>query len=35
VVRSVDQVLGKNLALTIAGPAGARAIRLDRGIIFR
>jgi hypothetical protein len=35
VVRSVDQVLGQNLALIVAGPAGAGAIRLDRGIIFR
>ena len=35
VVRAVDQVLGKNLSLTIAGPAGAGAIRLDRGIVFR
>jgi len=35
VVRSVDQVLGKPLALTVAGPAGAGAIRLDRGILFR
>lgn len=35
VVRSVDQVLGKSLAVTIAGPAGSRAIRLDRGIVFR
>ncbi len=35
VVRSADQVLGKSLALTIAGPAGAGAVRLDRGIVFR
>jgi len=35
VVRSVDQVLGKSLVLTIAGPAGAGSIRLDRGIVFR
>jgi hypothetical protein len=35
VVRSVDQVLGKSLSLTIIGPAGSRAIRIDRGIVFR
>ena len=35
VVRSADQVLGKNLALTIAGPAGAGEIRIDRGLVFR
>lgn len=35
VVRSVDQVFGQNLALIVAGPAGAGSIRLDRGIIFR
>lgn len=34
-VRSVDQVLGKNLSVAIAGPAGSRAIRLDHGIVFR
>ena len=35
VVRAVDQVLGKNLTVTVAGPAGTRPIRLDRGIVFR
>lgn len=35
VVHAVDQVLGKNLAMTIAGPAGSPPIRLDRGIVFR
>jgi hypothetical protein len=35
VVRSVDQVLSKPLSLTVAGPAGSRAIRLERGILFR
>jgi hypothetical protein len=35
VVRSVDQVLGRSLTLTVAGPVGAGAIRIDRGIVFR
>lgn len=35
VVRSVDQVLGKPLSLTVAGPEGSRAIRIDRGVTFR
>lgn len=35
VVHAVDQVLGKNLAMTVAGPAGSQPIRLDRGIVFR
>ena len=35
VVRSVNQILRKRLAVTIAGPAGAGAIRLDRGIVLR
>lgn len=35
VVHAVDQVLGKRLAVTVAGPAGSQSIRLDRGIIFR
>jgi hypothetical protein len=34
-IRSVDRVLGNNLTVTIAGPAGAGAIRVDRGIVFR
>jgi hypothetical protein len=35
VVRSVDQVLAKPLSLAVAGPEGSRAIRIDRGIMFR
>jgi len=35
VVRSVDQVLGKNLTLDIAGPGGSQPIRLNQGIVFR
>jgi hypothetical protein len=34
-VRSVHRILGKPLAVTIAGPAGAGAIRIDRGIVLR
>jgi hypothetical protein len=34
-VRSVNRVLGQPLAVTLAGPAGAGAIRLDRGIVLR
>jgi len=34
-VRSVNRILGKPLAVTIAGPAGAGAIRIDRGIVLR
>jgi hypothetical protein len=34
-IRSVDQVLGKNLVVTVSGPAGAKPIRLDRGIVIR
>jgi hypothetical protein len=34
-VRSVSRILGKSLAVTVAGPAGAGAIRLDRGIVLR
>jgi hypothetical protein len=35
VVRSVDVVLGKPLALELAGPKGRGTIRLDRGIVLR
>jgi hypothetical protein len=35
VIRSVDQVLGKSLAVTVSGPGGAKAIRLDRGIVVK
>jgi hypothetical protein len=35
VIRSVGQVLGKRMAVTVAGPGGAGAIRLDRGIVLR
>jgi hypothetical protein len=34
-IRSVDQDLGKNLVVTVSGPAGAKPIRLDRGIVVR
>ena len=34
-VRSVDEVLGKSLALEVAGPGGRDAVRLDRGIVLR
>jgi hypothetical protein len=35
VVRAVDQVLGKSLAVTVSGPSGSQAIRVTRGIVFR
>jgi hypothetical protein len=35
VVRAIDQVLGKNLSLVVAGPAGTQPIQLDDGIVFR
>lgn len=35
VVRSVDSVLGKPLALELAGPGGRGRVRLDRGIVLR
>ena len=35
VVRSVNQILGKNLVVTVTGPGGAGAIRLDRGVVLR
>jgi hypothetical protein len=35
VVHAVDQVLGKGLVVTMAGPPGVPPIRLDRGILFR
>jgi Protein of unknown function (DUF2381) len=35
VVRSVDGVLGKELALTVIGPSGSQPIRIDHGIVFR
>lgn len=35
VVRSVSRVLGKPLALELAGPKGEGKIRLDRGLVLR
>jgi hypothetical protein len=35
VVRSVSSVLGKPLALELAGPEGRGTIRLDRGLVLR
>jgi hypothetical protein len=35
VVRSVSGVLGKALALELAGPGGRGKIRLDRGLVLR
>jgi hypothetical protein len=35
VVRSVNSVLGKPLALELAGPEGRGKIRLDRGLVLR
>ncbi|MEJ7602680.1 MAG: DUF2381 family protein [Kofleriaceae bacterium] len=35
VVRSVDSVLGKSLALELAGPEGRGKVRLERGIVLR
>lgn len=35
VVHAVDQVLGKNLTVTVTGPPGSQSIPLDQGIVFR
>lgn len=35
VVHAVDQVLSKNLTVTVTGPPGSLPIRIDRGIMFR
>jgi hypothetical protein len=35
VVRQVDQLLGKSLTMTVAGPPGTPPIELGRGIVFR
>jgi hypothetical protein len=35
VIRSVDQVLGKSLVVTVSGPGGAKAIRIARGIVIQ
>lgn len=35
VVRGVEQLLGKNLSMIVAGPTGTQPIQFDDGIVFR
>jgi hypothetical protein len=35
VVHQIDQLLGKSLTVTVAGPLGTPPVRIERGIIFR